>query len=141
MLPAYYLFYIYVFCPEFAGGLSSQTYPLEVIMSFSQDSTAAEFAAIAYAVPPLVPEGIAPAIEVIVYLFSILTTIVIILRIWVRAFWLDSESGRGMWGVDDSLAVLGFVSSSPLSFTTLFSSGIKYFTHRLERLMVGLARC
>lgn len=76
----------------------------------SQDLTASEFAAIAYAVPPITPEGIAPAIEILVYILSILTTIVIILRVWVRAFWLDSESGRGLWGFDDSLAVLGFVS-------------------------------
>lgn len=84
-------------------------------MSASQNLTASEVAAVAYALPPISPEGLALALEILVYIFSILATIAIILRIWVRAFWLDSESGRGLWGVDDSLAVLGFVSDTARS--------------------------
>lgn len=81
-------------------------------MSASQNLTASEVAAIAYALPPISPEGLALVLEIFVYIFSVLATITIILRIWVRAYWLDSESGRGLWGVDDSLAVLGFVSDT-----------------------------
>lgn len=72
--------------------------------------TASEMAALAYAVPPIAPQGLALVLEVVVYIFSVLTTVVIFLRVWVRAVWLDSDSGRRLWGMDDSLAVLGFVS-------------------------------
>lgn len=79
-------------------------------MSTVENLTASEVAAIAYAVPPITPQGLALAIEIVVYIFSVLTTITIVLRAWARSSGLDFESGRSLWGLDDSLAVLGFVS-------------------------------
>lgn len=92
------------------SGLCRKLAITKLAMAAAQNLTASELAAIAYALPPMSPEGLALALEILVYFFSILATITIILRIWVRLFWLDSESGRGLWGYDDSLAVLGFVS-------------------------------
>lgn len=79
-------------------------------MSTTEDLTASEAAAIAYAVQPIAPQGLALAIEIVVYIFFVLTTIPVILRVWARSSWMSSETGRVSWGLDDSLAVLGFVS-------------------------------
>lgn len=58
-------------------------------------------------VQPLHPEGLAAGVIGIAGALLIISTIVILLRIWVRA-WLLRE-GKA-WGWDDTLATLSFVS-------------------------------
>lgn len=103
------------------SGLCRKLAITKLAMAAAQNLTASELAAIAYALPPMSPEGLALALEILVYFFSILATITIILRIWVRLFWLDSESGRGLWGYDDSLAVLGFLPFIPMGIILVFA--------------------
>lgn len=65
-----------------------------------------ELSALAYAEPPIQPEGLALAIEIWMYFAGITTTIIVGLRVYVRGF----KNGGSAWGIDDYLAVLGYVS-------------------------------
>lgn len=70
------------------------------------DLTGEELSALAYAEPPIQPEGLARILMVVAITFLCLTTLVVGLRTWVRSWAL--RHGR-LWGIDDSLAVLGYI--------------------------------
>lgn len=57
-------------------------------------------------VPPLVPHGRALAFIIVTLLCLVLSYILVGLRVWCRAIWLSN-----VWGLDDTLAFLGLVSS------------------------------
>jgi hypothetical protein len=63
----------------------------------------------AYAEPPIVPTGLALSIVIAILIFSVLSTVVISLRIYVRA-WMEKTSKT--WGWEDTFIVLGYVSVS-----------------------------
>lgn len=69
-----------------------------------------ELSALAYAEPPIQPEGLALAIGVWMYFAGITTSIIIGLRIYARGV----MSGGRTWGVDDYLAMLGYVSQKSI---------------------------
>lgn len=64
----------------------------------------------AYALPPLTPSGLGAGVEAVSIFLAIVTTIVVCLRVWVRAGF--SGAGTRVWGVDDYLLLLGFVCTS-----------------------------
>lgn len=72
----------------------------------SPQMTGEQLAALAYAEPSIRPQGLALTVEVFMYVLAILTFIIVSLRVYVRAFLFQ---GR-VWGTDDYLAVIGFVS-------------------------------
>lgn len=80
-------------------------------MTSRQNTTGQQLAALAYAVPPITPEGNGNALvlNAVVITFTVISTVIVGLRVWVRLFLSDADTGR-TWGVDDYLAVLGFVS-------------------------------
>lgn len=67
-----------------------------------------QLAAIAYALPPLAPRGLSLSIVVVSVFLAIVSTVVVCLRIWVRTGM--SGAINRMWGIEDYLFVLGFVS-------------------------------
>ncbi|KAM0812006.1 hypothetical protein AB5N19_14323 [Seiridium cardinale] len=77
----------------------------------SNTLTGEEIAAIAYALPALKPTGLGAAIEVISIMLAIITTIVVGLRVWVRAGLLSGH--KETWGIDDYLLVVGFLPFWP----------------------------
>lgn len=62
---------------------------------------------LANAQPPIPPQGRALALVCTSLVGLVLSYVVIGLRIWCRAIWLSK-----VWGLDDTLAVLGLVSAS-----------------------------
>lgn len=70
----------------------------------------------AYAEPPIVPTGLALSIVIVILIFSVLSTIVIALRIYVRA-WMEKTSKT--WGWEDTFIVLGYVSASTTAWHTV----------------------
>lgn len=96
-----------------------------------------EVADIAYAQPSIEPRGLGLAIEILIYIFTVLCAIVVGLRIWVRTW---REESKQTWRINDYLAVAGFVSGllpkssqvesrCPRPFPLLFGA----FTLRLDR--------
>lgn len=74
--------------------------------------TGEQLAALCYAEPPLAEiHGLARVVEVFLYVLAIISVVIVGLRVYVRGF----LNGGKIWGVDDYLAVLGFVS-----YTTAF---------------------
>lgn len=61
------------------------------------------------AYPPIKPAGLGPAIIGLLITWSIITTVVVGLRVWVKTQRLDPGQ---KWGVDDYLAVIGWVRRS-----------------------------
>lgn len=61
----------------------------------------------AYAQPPIAPTGLALTLVIIILIFTVLSTIVVALRIYVRA-WMGKSAGT--WGWEDTFIVLGYVS-------------------------------
>ncbi|RFU77407.1 integral membrane [Trichoderma arundinaceum] len=92
----------------------------------------------AYAEPPIAPTGLALIIVVIVLIFLVLSTIVIGLRIYVRA-WMGKSAGT--WGWEDTFIILGygtFLSSS------IFAIEACYYglgTHDSELNNLLMVRC
>ncbi|KAK8058853.1 hypothetical protein PG994_009301 [Apiospora phragmitis] len=76
-----------------------------------------ELSAMAYTLPPIRPNGLGLAAEVVLILCSVISSIVVLLRIWVRAGF--SRVGSAAWGADDSLVVTEFVSFPLNSFWKL----------------------
>ncbi|KAK8088283.1 hypothetical protein PG997_003244 [Apiospora hydei] len=70
-----------------------------------------ELADLAYTLPPLPPKGLGLATETVLVLLSVITSIVVLLRIWVRAGF--SRVGNAVWGADDYLVVVGFFPYIP----------------------------
>lgn len=62
---------------------------------------------IAADVPPVIPEGRALAFIIVTGVCMVLSYMVMGMRIWCRGIWLSK-----VWGLDDTLAVLGLVSPS-----------------------------
>lgn len=62
----------------------------------------------AYALPPIMPSGPALALICTTTAGLVLSYVAIGLRVWCRAIWQSK-----VWGLDDSLAVVGLVSSIP----------------------------
>ena len=67
-----------------------------------------QLAAVASALPPLDPHGLGVVVEVLSICFATVATISLALRVYVRAGL--ARTTANLWGVDDVLAVLGFVS-------------------------------
>ncbi|KAH7139778.1 hypothetical protein B0J13DRAFT_447691 [Dactylonectria estremocensis] len=86
-------------------------------MTSTANLTGEEIADIAYAQSSIKPDGFGLAIEVLIYVFTILCTIIVGLRIWVRTFRLESRQ----WKVNDWLAVLGFLPFIPASVLGVLS--------------------
>lgn len=72
----------------------------------------------AYAQPPIAPTGLALTLVIIILIFTVLSTVVVALRIYVRA-WMGKSAGT--WGWEDTFITLGYVSiaSRPLDMTHL----------------------
>lgn len=64
----------------------------------------------AYALPPLNPTGLGARVEAVSILIAIVTSIAVGLRVWVRTGY--SVTGSRLWGIDDYLLLIGFVSLS-----------------------------
>ena len=75
-------------------------------MASLEGMTGEQLAELAYNEPPLQPHGLARGVEAYMYFAAIITSIIVGLRVYVRAF---MNEGRA-WGVDDYLAVFGYVS-------------------------------
>lgn len=82
-------------------------------MTSTANLTGEEIADIAYAQPPIASVGFGRAIEVLIYVFTVVCAIIVALRVWVRTFRVESPQ---KWKVNDWLAVFGFVSI-PLATT------------------------
>ncbi|PTB61885.1 GPCR, PTH11-type [Trichoderma citrinoviride] len=96
--------------PQAADASSSLT-PLEQGQLLSKQ---------AYAEPPIVPTGLALSIVIVILIFTVLSTIVIALRIYVRA-WM--EKTLKTWGWEDTFIVLGygtFLSSAIFAIKACF---------------------
>lgn len=63
---------------------------------------------LADAQPPIAPSGRALALVCVTALGLALSYVAISLRVWCRAIWQSK-----VWGLDDSLAVIGLVSPLP----------------------------
>ncbi|KAM5367390.1 hypothetical protein ACJZ2D_010035 [Fusarium nematophilum] len=103
-------------------------------MNYSTDGrTGKEVAQIAYAQPSIKASGLGLAIEVLIYLLTILCAIVICLRIYVKTWKPDSNKVR--WRVNDYLAVIGFLPFIPASVLGVLSVryGIGATDAHLER--------
>ncbi|KAH7120463.1 hypothetical protein EDB81DRAFT_914048 [Dactylonectria macrodidyma] len=87
-------------------------------MTSTANLTGEEIADIAYAQSPIKPDGFGLAIEVLIYFFTVVCTIIIGLRIWVRTFRLESHQ---KWKVNDWLAVVGFLPFIPASVLGILS--------------------
>ncbi|KAI2609402.1 uncharacterized protein GGS25DRAFT_484517 [Hypoxylon fragiforme] len=72
--------------------------------------TGEQLAALCYAEPPLAEiHGLARVVEVFLYVLAIISVVIVGLRVYVRGF----LNGGKIWGVDDYLAVLGFLPYIP----------------------------
>ncbi|KAH7020232.1 hypothetical protein EDB80DRAFT_633595 [Ilyonectria destructans] len=81
-------------------------------MTSTANLTGEEIADIAYAQPPIASVGFGRAIEVLIYVFTVVCAIIVALRVWVRAFRVESHQ---KWKVNDWLAVFGFLPFIPAS--------------------------
>ncbi|RYP18747.1 hypothetical protein DL765_003769 [Monosporascus sp. GIB2] len=102
------------------------------------DSTSlnpSELAALAYAEPPITPRGLSRALSVLSIIFLVLATIVITLRIWVRAWMLKDNKG---WGLDDTLAVMGFIPFAVFCVYAIFGAyyGLGTLDRDLNRFLI-----
>jgi hypothetical protein len=73
----------------------------------SQAELGAELSAAAYAQPPLKPEGLALRLIIVIWATAVIATIVVGLRVYVRALMLRRAK---VWGWEDTFAVMGYVS-------------------------------
>lgn len=73
----------------------------------SQAEMGAALSAAAYAQPPIKPHGLALRLIIVIWILTAIATIVIGLRIYVRAWMLRKAK---LWGWEDTFAVLGYVS-------------------------------
>lgn len=62
-------------------------------------------AEIAADIPPLLPEGRALAFVAVTGVCMVFSYVLMGMRIWCRGIWLSK-----VWGLDDTLAVVGLVS-------------------------------
>lgn len=76
-------------------------------MASLENMSGEQLAELAYNEPPLEPQGLARGVEIYMYFAAITTSIIVGLRVYVRAC---MNQGRA-WGPDDYLAVLGYVSA------------------------------
>ncbi|RYP65405.1 hypothetical protein DL771_008329 [Monosporascus sp. 5C6A] len=72
--------------------------------------TGEEVRALAYAEPPIQPVGLGPTIVPLVYVMTILSTIVVCGRVWARTKLLDTGQ---RWILEDYLAVIGYLLFIP----------------------------
>lgn len=73
----------------------------------SQAEMGAALSAAAYAQPPIKPHGLALRIIIVIWITTVIATIVVGLRIYVRAWMMRKAK---LWGWEDTFAVLGYVS-------------------------------
>ncbi|RYP27266.1 hypothetical protein DL768_011252 [Monosporascus sp. mg162] len=94
-----------------------------------------ELAALAYVEPPITPRGLSRALSVLSITFLVLATVVITLRIWVRAWMLRDSKG---WGLDDTLAVMGFIPFVVFCVYTIFGAyyGLGTLDKDLNRFLI-----
>ncbi|RGP72354.1 integral membrane [Fusarium longipes] len=74
--------------------------------------TGEEIADIAYAQHSIQPSGLGAVCEVLIYVFSVICTVVVGLRVYVRAFKVQNDV---KWRLNDYLAVVGFLPYIPAS--------------------------
>ncbi|KAL7787060.1 GPCR, PTH11-type [Trichoderma ceciliae] len=97
-----------------------------------------QFSKEAYAEPPIAPTGLALVIVVVILIFTVLSTIVIGLRIYVRA-WMEKSAGA--WGWEDTCLILGygtFLSSSCFAIKACYY-GLGSHDSKLNSLL--MTRC
>ncbi|RYP39456.1 hypothetical protein DL767_002190 [Monosporascus sp. MG133] len=94
-----------------------------------------ELAALAYAEPPITPRGVSRTLSVLSIIFLVLATVVISLRIWVRAWMLKGNKG---WGLDDTLAVMGFIPFAVFCVCAIFGAyyGLGTLDKDLNRFLI-----
>ena len=73
----------------------------------TQAEMGAALSAAAYAQPPIRPEGLALRLIIVIWVTAVIATIVVGLRVYVRA-WMMRRAN--VWGWEDTFAVLGYVS-------------------------------
>lgn len=76
----------------------------------SQAEMGAILSAAAYSQPPIVPKGLAQTLIVVVLITAVIATIIVALRVYVRAWMVRKAGGVRVWGWEDTFAVWGFVS-------------------------------
>ncbi|KAE8447336.1 hypothetical protein EG329_010894 [Mollisiaceae sp. DMI_Dod_QoI] len=76
----------------------------------SQAEMGAMLSAAAYAQPPIVPHGLALTIVVVLLITAVIATIIISLRIYVRALMVKKSGGVRVWGWEDTFAVWGYLA-------------------------------
>ncbi|ORY57767.1 uncharacterized protein BCR38DRAFT_353944 [Pseudomassariella vexata] len=79
--------------------------------SIAATLTGEQIAALAYALPPLEPEGLCYFVEIISIIIGVIATIVVGLRVWIRAGL--SGATKRIWGVDDYLVIIGVLPFIP----------------------------
>lgn len=67
---------------------------------------AEQLSILAYAHPPIQPQGLALAVVIVSALLLAVNFVAVGLRVWVRSWYFRSSSA---WGIDDTLAAVGFV--------------------------------
>ena len=73
----------------------------------SKAEMGAALSAAAYAQPPIRPEGLALGLIIVIWVTAVIATIVVGLRVYVRAWMLRRAK---VWGWEDTFAVMGYVS-------------------------------
>ncbi|KAN0103419.1 GPCR, PTH11-type [Hyaloscypha variabilis] len=73
----------------------------------SQAELGAELSAAAYAQPPIKPEGLALRLIIVIWVTAVIATIVVGLRVYVRAWMLRRAK---VWGWEDTFAVMGYLA-------------------------------
>ncbi|KAM0489827.1 hypothetical protein ACHAP8_012177 [Fusarium lateritium] len=76
----------------------------------SEGLTGEEIADIAYAQDSIPPSGLGAICEVLIYVFGVICTIVVALRVYVRMFKIQNDV---KWRLNDYLAVIGFLPYIP----------------------------
>ncbi|CZR51144.1 uncharacterized protein PAC_01019 [Phialocephala subalpina] len=76
----------------------------------SQAEMGAILSAAAYSQPPIVPEGLALTLVIVVLITAIIATIIVGLRIYVRAWMVRKAGGMRVWGWEDTFAVWGYLA-------------------------------
>ncbi|KAF8848131.1 GPCR, PTH11-type [Acephala macrosclerotiorum] len=76
----------------------------------SQAEMGAILSAAAYSQPPIVPKGLALTLIVVVLITAVIATIIVALKVYVRAWMVRKAGGVKVWGWEDTFAVWGFIA-------------------------------
>ncbi|KAL6786508.1 GPCR, PTH11-type [Trichoderma sp. SZMC 28012] len=92
----------------------------------------------AYAQPPIAPTGLALTLVIIILIFTVLSTIVVALRIYVRA-WMGKSAGT--WGWEDTFIVLGYGSFLSSAIFAIEACYYGLGSHDSKLNMLLMIRC